>query len=125
VRLFEVFGQIAIVLCAVGIYAIAAFSASARQRELAIRAAFGASRRDLVAVLLREEMRPVLIGAASGMLVAFVTMPRLGSLLFGLSPVDPLTYVLVTIVVIALGAGACYLPARRAGAADPAELLRA
>jgi putative ABC transport system permease protein len=125
VRLLEVFGQVALVLAAVGVYAIAAFSASARRRELAIRSALGASYRDLVRHVLVTEMPPVLFGVAGGLAVAVPVARSLGGALFSVSPSDGATYASVAFALLVLAFIATYIPAARAGRTDPAELLRA
>jgi hypothetical protein len=124
VRLLEAFGQVAIILSAMGVYAIAAFSAGARKRELAIRSACGASRRDLARLILLDELRPVVIGLVVGLTTALGVARLLGGMLFAISPWDPITYVAVAVGLLAVAIVASYLPARRAGLADPVELLR-
>jgi putative ABC transport system permease protein len=125
VRLLEIFGQVAMLLAAVGVYAVAAFSAGMRRRELAIRSAFGASRRDLVRLVLTAECPAVYAGIAAGLTVAFVVARSLGGVLFSVGPSDPATYVAVGSALAVLTFVATWLPARRASRADPAELLRA
>jgi predicted permease len=127
VRLLEVFGQVSVVLCAVGVYSVAAFSARIRRRELAIRTAFGASRRELTGLMLRDEMRPVLLGLALGSGAAFLLTPQLGSFLFGASPTDAPTHLVIGSIaaaVFVVGGFATYLPAACAASSDTAELLR-
>ena len=124
VRLLEVFGQVAIALSAMGVYAVAAFSAGARKRELAIRSAFGAGRRQLAQLLVADELRPALVGLSLGLAAALALSRFLGGVLFAISPTDPVTYAAVGISLLAVTAIAAFLPARRAGRVDPAELLR-
>jgi putative ABC transport system permease protein len=124
VRLLEVFGEVAMILAAVGAYAVAAFSAGVRRRELAIRVAFGASRRDLARLMLRDELQPVLAGLGAGLLCALVAGRWLDGVLFAVSPSDPATYLLTAVGLLAVTVIATYVPARRAGVVDPAELLR-
>jgi putative ABC transport system permease protein len=123
VRLLEVFGQVAIALAGMGVYAIAAFSAATRKRELAIRAAFGASRQELARLLFREELRPVLLGVGIGMLTALGLSRPLEGVLFQISARDPFTYFIVAAALLGVAFAASYVPARRAGLADPVELL--
>ncbi len=125
VRLLEIFGQVAMLLAAVGVYAVAAFSAGMRRRELAIRSAFGASRRDLVRLVLTAECPAVYAGIAAGLTIALVVARSLGGVLFSVGPSDPATYVAVGSALAVLTFVATWLPARRASRADPAELLRA
>jgi MacB-like periplasmic core domain/FtsX-like permease family len=124
VRVLEVFGQVAIGLAGMGVYAIAAFSAASRKRELAIRSAFGASRQELARLLYREELRPVLLGVGVGMLSALGLSRPLQGGLFQISARDPFTYAIVAALLVAVALVASYVPARRAGLADPVELLR-
>ena len=107
-----------------GVYAIAAFSAASRKRELAIRSAFGASRQELARLLIREELRPVMLGVGVGMLTALGLSRPLQGVLFQVSARDPLTYAIVAGALLAVAVVASYVPARRAGLADPVELLR-
>jgi putative ABC transport system permease protein len=124
VQLLELFGQVAVGLALLGVYAVPAFSASTRRRELTIRATLGASEHELTRLVLREEMVPVLIGLAAGMCVAFVMMQNLGAMLFQTSPSDPLTYGGIAGAMLVAAALASYVPTRRAGRCDPAQLLR-
>lgn len=124
VRLLELFGQVAIALSAVGVYGIAAFSARARKRELAIRSAFGARHRDLARLVFLDELRPVAAGLAAGLLVSRLAARLLGGALFAVGPWDPVTYAAVAVGLLVAASAASYLPARRAAGANPAELLR-
>jgi predicted permease len=124
VRLLEFFGAVAVALSGMGVYAIAAFSAGARRRELAIRAAFGASRGTLARVVFLGEMRPVAVGIGAGLVVAAATSRLFRGLVFAISPTDPWTYLYVAVGLVSVSALAIFLPARRAGLIDPAELLR-
>jgi predicted permease len=123
-RLLEVFGQIAIVLCGIGVYGVAAFSARTRSRELAVRAALGARRRDLAALMLRSELGPVVIGIAVGFFAALLTAPRLFGTPFETSPRDIVTYVSVGFGLLLVAVLANCAPARRAASADPAAALQ-
>jgi predicted permease len=122
-RLLEVFGQIAIVLCAIGVYGVAAFSARTRNRELAIRAALGARRGDLAALMLRSELWPVVLGVVAGLSAAFLVAPWLFGAPFETSPRDVTTYVTVGVGLSIVAVLASCAPARVAGAADPAAAL--
>jgi ABC-type antimicrobial peptide transport system permease subunit len=97
---------------------------SARSRELAIRAALGAAPRGLVGLVLRTDFAAVAIGLGAGLLAARGTAAGVETLLFDVRPGDPQLYVLVTSLVGAVGAAACYVPASRAGRADPSAVLR-
>jgi predicted permease len=124
VRFLELFGQVGVALSAMGVYAIAAFSVGARRRELAIRSAFGAGRRSLARVVFVDELRPVVLGIFVGLIAAAAVSRLFAGLVFAISPTDPVTYLGVGLGLLSVCAVAVYLPARRAGLADPAELLR-
>ena len=125
VRLLEMFGEMSVALCALGIYAVAAFSARTRVRELAIRAALGARRTDLIASMLQRELWPVVIGATCGAAASLAAAPLLFGTPYDTSPRDATVYVLVTVGVLAVALIATYVPMRRASMAKPAEVLNA
>jgi predicted permease len=118
-------GSMALLLGIVGIYGVISYSVSQRTREIGIRMALGAQRETLTAMFVRQGMRLTLIGAACGLITAFVTMRLMSSILFHVSPVDPITYATITIGVIAVAYFACYLPSRRAATVEPMHALRA
>jgi putative ABC transport system permease protein len=124
VRLLELFGQIAMLLTIFGTYALAAFAAGARRCELAIRSAFGASKRSLAKLMFRGELPGLVVGLAAGLAIAFLTARALGDMLFATSPRDPAVYLLAASTVLCVTAVATWLPARRAARTNPAELLR-
>jgi predicted permease len=115
----------ALLLGVVGIYGVIAYAVSQRTREIGIRMALGAQRRELTAMFVRHGILLTGAGAAIGLVVAFAVTRLLSSLLFHVSPADPVTYVLVSLGLIAIAALASYLPSRRAAAVDPSEALRA
>jgi hypothetical protein len=121
--LLEAFGQMALLLAAVGVYAVAAFAATARSREMAIRLAFGASERDLMSLVVATEFRPVCAGIAGGLAAAFVVTRSLGAV-WSVGASDPGTYAAVALMLIGVSFVAAWLPAMRMGQFDPAELLR-
>jgi predicted permease len=118
-------GGMALLLGIVGIYGVISYSVSQRTREIGIRMALGAERPAITAMFVRDGLRLTGIGIACGLLVAFGTMRLVSSLLFNVSPVDPVTYVTITAAVLAAACLACYLPSRRAAAVDPVNTLRA
>jgi putative ABC transport system permease protein len=120
----SVFAGIALALSAAGIYAVTRYSLSRRTQEFGIRMALGADRNDVLALALRKGLLPVLIGACVGLAGAVVTARVLRSLLYQLSPWDPLTYGVVSLLLIAVALLACYLPARKAAKIDPMAALR-
>ena len=113
------------VLAALGTYSIAACAAGMRRRELAIRSAFGASRRSLAQLMFRGELPPLVGGLAAGLGIAFGSARALGDMLFATSPWDPAVYALVACAIVCVTAVATWLPARRAAHTDLAEVLRA
>jgi predicted lysophospholipase L1 biosynthesis ABC-type transport system permease subunit len=124
-RLLELFGIIALLLSSLGVYGVTAFSVAARRRELALRAAFGATRQALVRLVLRQELRPVLLGLLGGLAAALGVARLITDALFETSPADPLIYLTAGGALLAVATLACYVPARRASETDPARLLRA
>jgi putative ABC transport system permease protein len=103
---------------------VLAFSAAQRSAEIGIRVALGALRRDVVGLVVREGMRLVGIGMLAGLVLALLATQALKPFLFGVSPVDPLTFVAIGTTLASVALLASYLPARRAAAADPAASLR-
>jgi len=116
-------GTLALILAAVGIYGVVAYSVSRRAREIGIRMALGASARGVVALMLKRTMRPVVIGAVIGLAAAVSVSQILSSVLFGVSPVDPLALTTATLVVAGVAFAAGTLPARRAARVDPSRTL--
>lgn len=119
-----VFGAGALVLASLGLYAVLAFVVRQRTRELAIRHALGATPLRLRALVLRQALVLAGTGAVWGLLVTLAGARLLRSLLFGVSPTDPLTLATVTATLILVALAAAYLPARRATRADAAAMLR-
>ncbi|PYR93458.1 MAG: hypothetical protein DMF84_08595 [Acidobacteria bacterium] len=117
-------GVVGFFLAAVGIYGIMAHMVTRRTREIGIRIALGADRTDLVRMVLREGMRFVTIGSAVGLLLAAAVSRMLINLLFGVPPLDPVTYGGTVVLFAVVGLAACYVPLRRALGIDPNEALR-
>jgi predicted permease len=117
-------GAMALLLGIVGIYGVIAYTVSQRTREIGIRMALGAQRRELTRLFVRQGLLLTAIGAACGLVVAFITMRLMSSILFNVSPVDPLTYIVITACVGATACLACYLPSRRAASVNPVNALR-
>jgi predicted permease len=118
-------GSMALLLGVIGIYAVVAYSVSRRTRDIGIRIALGASVSGVVKMFVREGLRLSCIGAACGLVASFLVTRLMESLLFGVSPIDPLTYLAVLVGLILAALAASWLPARRAAAVDPMVALRA
>jgi predicted permease len=125
VRLLEAFGYVALVLCAMGVYGVAAFSARARRRELAIRAALGATTSNLTVRMLRQEFVPVLRGLGLGTFVALAAAPVLFNGAYATNPRDAVTYAQVAMLLLTVALMAISLPIRAAGRTNPSDALSA
>jgi len=117
-------GGMALLLGVIGIYGVISYTVSQRTREIGIRMALGAPRSELTGLFVRQGLLLTAIGAACGLVVAFVTMRLMSSILFNVSPVDPLTYIIITIGLALTAWLACYLPSRRAASVNPVNALR-
>jgi predicted permease len=115
---------VALVLGAVGIYGVISYSVSQRTREIGVRMALGAARRDVNRLVLREGAPLILAGLALGLVASFGLTRLMSALLFGVSPIDPVTFASVSVTLTAIALLASYIPARRAAGMDPTEALR-
>jgi predicted permease len=122
--LLGVFGILALLLATVGIYGVTSYAVAQRTREMGIRAALGATARDLVTLVARQSMRVVTIGAAIGLVLALAAARLLISQLYGVSATDPLTFVLMPAFLLGVALLATIIPARRATRVDPSVALR-
>ena len=118
-------GAMALLLGVIGIYGVISYTVSQRRREIGIRLALGAQPRGLRRMFVRHALVLAGIGVAIGLAAAFGLTRLMTSLLFGISPLDPVTYLVVPAVLLASAALASYVPARRAASVDPTEALRA
>jgi predicted permease len=118
-------GVMALLLGVVGIYGVISYSVSQRTREIGIRLALGAPLQEVTGLFVRHGLILSAIGTACGLTAAFALTRLMKSLLFDVSPADPLTYAAVSAVLVLAAALASYLPARKATTVDPAEALRA
>jgi putative ABC transport system permease protein len=118
------FALIAALLAAVGIYAVISCSVSQRNHEIGVRLALGAGHGDVFRQVVGQGMRPVLIGIVVGIAAALLLARLIASLLYGVRPSDPLTLVVVAILLAAVAATASFIPARRATRVDPMIALR-
>lgn len=123
--LLTAFAVIALALAAVGIYGVVAYSVSQRTQEIGVRVALGATPGTVVRLVLRDGLRLAVAGSVIGAAVALAALRVLRSMLYGVSPADPLTFAAVALLVTAIALVASYIPARRALRIDPAEALRA
>jgi ABC-type antimicrobial peptide transport system permease subunit len=118
-------GLIGLLLAVMGLYGVVSYGVSRRTREIGVRMALGAARTDVVRLVVREGMRLTLIGIILGLLLAFGLGAVLSRVLYGLRPVDIGVLAGVTVLLLAVSALACYLPALRATRVDPLIALRA
>jgi len=124
VILIGFFGIAALLLATAGVFGVMAYSVSRRTREIGVRVALGASSREVLAMILGQGMRTILIGVAIGLVGALALTRSVQSLLFGVTPTDPLTFAAVILLLIGAALLACYIPARRATKVDPMVALR-
>jgi putative ABC transport system permease protein len=117
-------GIVGLILAGIGIYGVTTFAVARRTREIGIRIALGATRTDVVRMVLREGLSLTLIGSAVGLLFAALVSRVLAAFLFGIPPVDPVTFTATTVLFAAIGLTACYVPVRRATRIDPTQALR-
>jgi len=118
------FALLALVMASTGLYGTVSYSVAQRTREVGIRLSLGASRSEVVRLLLTGGLKLVAIGAVLGLASAFILARLLQSLLFGIKAIDPLTFVAVPAVLLSVAFLAAWLPARRAGRVDPQVALR-
>jgi putative ABC transport system permease protein len=118
------FGVVALLLATAGVFGVMAYSVSRRTREIGVRVALGARSRDVLTMILGQGLRTVLLGVAIGLAGALALTQTVKSLLFGVTPTDPLTFAVVIVLLVAAALLACYIPARRAAKVDPMVALR-
>jgi putative ABC transport system permease protein len=123
--LLAAFAAIALMVAAVGLSGLVAFTVSQRRREIGVRMALGASPGQVMRLALIQGLRPVLAGVALGIPLALVATRLLTGMLFGVSPADPFSFGAVSLLLVLVAVVACYLPARRVMGISPSEAMRA
>jgi predicted permease len=123
--MFAVFGALALVLAAIGLYSVIAYNVTQRTHEMGVRVALGAQARDVIRLIVREGLRIVIPGVMLGAVIALVAGKWVAPLLFQVSPKDPPVLVTVVVTLIAVAIAASWIPATRAARVDPNEALRA
>lgn len=123
--LIGAFAMFALILAVLGVYSIMAYSVAARRREFGIRTALGAGRVNVLTLVMRQGMTTAIVGTAVGLVVAFLGARVLRALLVGVTMHDPITFAAMPLMLVIVSAAACLVPARRATAVDPVQVLRA
>jgi putative ABC transport system permease protein len=122
--LLTVFAAVALILTITGVYGVMSYAVAQRTREMGIRLALGARGADVLKLVIRQGMKPVIAGAALGLAGAYALTRVMATLLFGVSPTDPTVFIGVAALLATVALLACYLPARRAMNIDPVVALR-
>jgi predicted permease len=123
--LLGAFGALAVLLACIGLYGAVSYAVAARAQEIGIRLALGATRVQVVRMVLEQGMRVTAAGVAAGLVAAIAAVRAIAAYLYGVEPTDPLTFAGVALALIAVGGLACYVPARRATRVDPIAAMRA
>jgi putative ABC transport system permease protein len=122
--LLTIFAGVAGILAMVGIYSVMAYMVTHRTHEIGIRMALGAQARDMLSLIIRQGMALAMIGVALGLIGSFALQRVMKGLLFEVSATDPMTFVVISVLVAGAALLACYVPARRATKVDPMIALR-
>jgi putative ABC transport system permease protein len=121
---FGAFAFLALTLAAVGIYGMVSYAVSQRTHEIGVRVALGAQRPDVIRLVIRQSLKMTLLGVTVGMGVAVALSTVMKSLLFSVSATDPVTYIVIALLLVMVALLACWIPARRATKVDPMVALR-
>jgi putative ABC transport system permease protein len=122
--LLSIFASVAVLLCAVGIYGVLSYAVARRTREIGVRMALGAGHRAVLWLIIRQVVTWVALGSTAGIVAALALTRFVASQLYGVTPVDPPTFVGASLLLLMVALLACYLPARRAARVDPMAALR-
>jgi putative ABC transport system permease protein len=117
-------GLLGLALAVVGVYGVVSYGASQRTREIGIRVALGATRRNVLGLVLRQAVLSVALGVVLGLAATFAIVRLIGTMLAFVSVADPATFAGVTLLLVTIALSACYVPARRAMRVDPIVALR-
>jgi putative ABC transport system permease protein len=123
--LLSVFAAVALILTLAGVYGVMSYAVAARTREMGVRIALGAQRQDVLKLVIRQGMEPVIAGVAIGLACSYALTRAMSPLLYNVSATDPAIFIGVAALLALIALSACYLPARRATKVDPVVALRA
>lgn len=123
-QLLLLFAVSALLLASLGVYGVVTYSVVQREREIGLRLALGAQRKNIYSLVLHDGLVPVLVGAVAGVAMAFASARVVSSLLFQVSPYDSAIATSAVCLLLGTGTAACLLPARRAASVDPMQMLR-
>ena len=123
--LASIFAALAVLLSAIGLYGVISYSVSRQTRDFGVRMALGAGRYTILALVMRQGLSIVTVGIGVGVAAALAASRVLASVLYGVAPADPATFVAVAALLVLVTGLACYIPARRATRVDPLRALRA